>query len=68
MPPGVAGAMSRLLDETRSPAAPDAPSPDEATYDVVLDYGERKERLRYSEAELSDDVRTALDSLLRPGS
>jgi hypothetical protein len=67
MPPGVAGALSRLLDETRPPAAPDAPPPDESTYDVVLDYGERRERLRYSEAELPDDVRTALDSLLEPG-
>jgi hypothetical protein len=66
MPADVAGAISRLLDETRPPAPPDAPEVDDA-YDVVLDYGDRRERLRYDEAELPGDVRAALDSRLTPG-
>jgi hypothetical protein len=64
MPPDVAAAISRLLDETRPPAPPDAPAADDRTYDVVLDYGERRERLRYDAAELPGDVREVLDSLL----
>ena len=64
MPPDVAGALSRLLDETRAPAPADAPEADEHTYDVVLDYGQRRERLRYDAAELPGDVREVLDSLL----
>ncbi len=63
MPADVAGAISRLLDEARPPAAAGAPE-DESTYDVVLDYGDRSERLRYDEAELDDDVRAVLDSRL----
>lgn len=66
IPQDVAAAISRLLDETRPPAPPDAPQADD-TYDVVLDYGDRSERLRYSEAELPADVRAALDSRLAPG-
>lgn len=65
MPQDVAGAISRLLDETRPPAAPEAEA-DEAAYDVVLDYGDHRERLRYGEDELPGDVREALDSRLRP--
>jgi hypothetical protein len=65
MPADVAGALSRLLDETHPPAD-DTPPEDETTYDVVLDYGDRSERLRYDEAELADDVRAALDSRLYP--
>jgi hypothetical protein len=67
MPVDVAGAISRLLDELRPPAPPGAPPPDPATYDVVLVYGERSERLRYGEADLPNDVRAVLDSLLHPG-
>lgn len=63
MPADVAGAISRLLDETH-PAADDNAPEDETTYDVVLDYGDRSERLRYDEAELAEDVRAALDSRL----
>lgn len=66
VPADVAGAISRLLDETRTPA-PDAPPEDETTYDIVLDYGDRSERLRYDQAELADDVRAALDSRLKAG-
>ncbi len=64
MPSDVAAALSRLLDETRPPAPPDAPEADDQTYDVVLDYGQRRERLRYDAAELPGDVREVLDSLL----
>ena len=67
MPPDVAGAISRLLDETRPPVSPDAPEADSTTYDVVLDYGDRRERLRYAETELPGEVRAVLDSLLGPG-
>jgi hypothetical protein len=66
IPQDVAAAISRLLDETRPPAPPDAPLAHDA-YDVVLDYGDRSERLRFSEAELPADVRAALDSRLAPG-
>jgi hypothetical protein len=66
MPAAVAGAISRLLDEARAPAETEAPD-DERTYDVVLDYGDRSERLRYDEGELDDDVRAALDSRLLAG-
>jgi hypothetical protein len=66
VPAEVQGALSRLLDEAKAPA-PDAPPEDAATYDVVLDYGDRTERLRYDEAELADDVRSALDSRLAAG-
>ena len=65
MPADVAGAISHLLDETHPPAGDTSPE-DESTYDVVLDYGDRSERLRYDEAELADDVRAALDSRLYP--
>ena len=58
------GVIGRLLDETRPPADDDA---GDTSYDVVLDYGDRSERLRYDEAELDDDVRAALDSRLLAG-
>jgi hypothetical protein len=64
IPADVAGAISRLLDETRSAEPADAPVVDETTYDVVLDYGDRRERLRYDEAELPGEVRDALDARL----
>jgi hypothetical protein len=64
MPPDVAAALSRLLDEMRPPAPPDAPEVDERTYELVLDYGDRQERLRYDAAELPGDVREVLDSVV----
>jgi hypothetical protein len=51
-----------LLDETRPPAGDEAASGD--AYDVVLDYGDHEERLRYEEDELPSDVREALDAQL----
>lgn len=66
MPADVAGAISQLLDETHTPTEETAPE-DESTYDVVLDYGDHSERLRYDEAELADDVRAALDARLQAG-
>jgi emfourin len=63
MPQDVAGAISRLLDEARPPEQPDA-EPEESSYDVVLDYGDHRERLRYGETELPDEVRAALDARL----
>jgi hypothetical protein len=65
IPQDVAGAISRLLDETRPALAPDAPA-EEAAYDVVLDYGDHHERLRFGEDELPGDVREALDARLEP--
>ena len=62
-PSDIGSALSRLLDEAKAPA-PHAPPEDETTYDVVLDYGDHAERLRYDETELPDDVRAALDSHL----
>jgi hypothetical protein len=51
-----------LLDETRPPVD-DAEASDSA-YDVVLDYGDHQERLRYDEEELPGDIREALDAQL----
>jgi hypothetical protein len=65
MPADIAAAISRLLDETRPPAADDEPG--DTAYDIVLDYGARSERLRYDEDELPGDVREALDARLSPG-
>jgi hypothetical protein len=63
MPADIAAAMSRLLDEARPPVADDAAG--DTAYDIVLDYGERRERLRYDDGELSGDIRVALDACLR---
>lgn len=65
MPQDVAGAITRLLDETRAPEEPGVEA-DESAYDVVLDYGDHRERLRYGEDELPGEVREALDSRLQP--
>jgi hypothetical protein len=62
IPADLAGAISRLLDETR-PTKADNEAGDTA-YDVVLDYGDRSERLRYDEEELPGDIREALDARL----
>jgi len=53
-----------LLDEMRPPVDDDRAS--DSAYDVVLDYGDRQERLRYEEEELPSDVREALDARLKP--
>lgn len=65
IPAEVAGALTRLLDEARPPT--DKDEPDETAYDVVLDYGDHSERLRYRDDELPDDIREALDDRLRRG-
>jgi hypothetical protein len=55
-----------LLDETR-PRVDDDTSLDSA-YDVVLDYGDHEERLRYDEEELPTHIRESLDAQLKqPG-
>jgi len=55
-----------LLDETR-PAVDDDKALDSA-YDVVLDYGDHEERLRYDEDELPTHIRESLDARLKqPG-
>ena len=54
-----------LLDEMRPPVDDDRAS--DSAYDVVLDYGDRQERLRYEEEELPSDIREALDARLKPG-
>jgi len=65
LPPDVAGAITRLLDETHPPTDDD---PSDAAYDLVLDYGDHEERLRYDEEELPRDLREALDACLEaPG-
>ena len=54
-----------LLDETRPPVEDDEPR--DTAYDVVLDYGDHEERLRYDDEELPVDIREALDACLEQG-
>jgi hypothetical protein len=54
-----------LLDEAR-PAVHDDKAVDSA-YDVVLDYGDHRERLRYKDEELPGEIREALDARLEYG-
>jgi hypothetical protein len=54
-----------LLDEAR-PAVHDDKALDSA-YDVVLDYGDHRERLRYEDEELPGEIREALDARLEHG-
>jgi len=54
--------VATLLDETRSAADDEA---GDTTYDVVLDYGDHEERLRYDEQELPDHIRELLDTHLK---
>ena len=63
--PDVARALDQLLDETRPPVDDD--QADDTAYDVVLDYGDHEERLRYGEDELPGDIREALDARLKRG-
>ena len=65
MPPDIAGTISRLLDEMRPPAADDEAV--DTAYDIVLDYGDHLERLRYDDDELPGDIRGALDASLKSG-
>jgi hypothetical protein len=55
--------IASLLDETR-PQVDDDEARDTA-YDVVLDYGDHEERLRYDDEELPSDIREALDAQLK---
>ena len=64
MPADIAVPISRLLDEARPSVADDEAC--DTGYDIVLDYGDRRERLRYDEDELSGDIRAALDARLNP--
>ena len=65
MSPDAARAVAVLVDELRPPAPARSAAPaDRLTYDVVLHYDNRQERLRYDEAELPDEVRTILDALV----
>ena len=57
--------VSALLDEAR-PAVHDDKALDSA-YDVVLDYGDHRERLRYEDEELPGEIREALDARLEHG-
>jgi hypothetical protein len=52
-----------LLDETHPPVDDDEAV--DTAYDVVLDYGDHEERLRYEDDELPGDIREALDAQLK---
>ena len=54
-----------LLDETRPPVDDDEAR--DTAYDVVLDYGDHEERLRFEDDELPSDIREALDARLQSG-
>lgn len=54
-----------LLDEKRPPVEDDKAV--DSAYDVVLDYGDHEERLRYDDEELSGELREALDARLGDG-
>ena len=54
-----------LLDEARPPVDDDEAL--DSAYDVVLDYGDHEERLRYEDEELSAELREALDARLEYG-
>jgi hypothetical protein len=54
-----------LLDETRPPVDDDEAR--DTAYDVVLDYGDHEERLRYDDEELPGEIREALDARLEQG-
>lgn len=52
-----------LLDEMRPPVDDDEAL--DSAYDVVLDYGDHEERLRYDDEELPADIRESLDAQLK---
>ena len=55
--------VAALLNETRPPIDDD--QAEDFAYDVVLDYGDHQERLRYADEELPADIREALDARLK---
>jgi hypothetical protein len=52
-----------LLDETQPPVDDDEAV--DTAYDVVLEYGDHEERLRYDDDELPSDIRETLDAQLK---
>jgi hypothetical protein len=52
-----------LLDETHPPVDDDEAV--DTAYDVVLEYGDHEERLRYDDDELPGDIRETLDAQLK---
>jgi hypothetical protein len=52
-----------LLDEWQPPVDDDKAV--DSAYDVVLDYGDHQERLRFDDEELPSNVREALDARLK---
>ena len=60
-----AAVVVTLLDELRPPVDDDKAT--DSAYDVVLDYGDHQQRLRYEDDELPGDIREALDARLKPG-
>lgn len=60
-----AAVVVTLLDELRPPVDDDTAT--DSAYDVVLDYGDHQQRLRYEDDELPGDIREALDARLKPG-
>jgi hypothetical protein len=67
MTPEVANAVGLLLLETRPPAPAGEPEAGRTSYDVVLHYPDRDQRLRYDGTELPPDVRGVLDGLVERG-
>jgi hypothetical protein len=54
-----------LLDEWQPPVDDDKAV--DSAYDVVLDYGDHQERLRFDDEELPSNIREALDARLKQG-
>lgn len=52
-----------LLDEWQPPVDDDKAV--DSAYDVVLDYGDHQERLRFDDEELPSNIREALDARLK---
>jgi hypothetical protein len=57
--------VATLLDETHPPVDDDKPL--DSAYDVVLDYGDHEERLRFDDEELPAEIRETLDARLEHG-
>ena len=57
--------VAALLDETRPPVEDDKAL--DSAYDVVLDYGDHEERLRFEDEELPGEIRETLDARLEHG-
>ena len=54
--------VATLLDEMHQPVDDDEAV--DSAYDVVLDYGDHEERLRYTDDELPAEIRDQLDAKL----